>query len=324
MLDHQARKDYSFDEIAGVFGELTRLNDVIDATRFVASTAILYDDEIGWAFNFAVSNGLGQMQARQDVSTQGRLLRWYAPLYGAKVGTDIIDPCRDLSGYKVVFAPNLYLINPEIVANLEAYVRAGGWLVMGCKSGLKNWNSVFFSDLPPAGGLAEIFGATTLTPAPPPWYGGAAPATALNMDADAPFAAGMSFANVGLADLLDPAAAVAWAHYADGHVAVTANDYGRGKAILVGCEPDEAFHRCLIEWLAAEGKLEPALDTDADVEATLRVGGGHRLTFVLNYRAEPAQIVLKKEYRELISERTVSGVFVLPGGQVAILDEPES
>ncbi len=105
------------------------------------------------------------------------------------MGTDIIDPCRDLSGYKVVFAPNLYLINPEIVANLEAYVRAGGWLVMGCKSGLKNWNSVFFSDLPPAGGLAEIFGATTLTPAPPPWYGGAAPATALNMDADAPFAA---------------------------------------------------------------------------------------------------------------------------------------
>jgi beta-galactosidase GanA len=92
----------------------------------------------------------------------------------------------------------------------------------------------------------------------------------------------------------------------------------------VGFEPDEAFHRCLSEWRAAEGKLEPALDTDADVEATLRGGGGHRLTFVLNYRAEPAQIVLKKEYRELISERTVSGVFVLPGGQVAILDEPES
>ena len=324
MLDHQARKDFSYDETAQVFDELTRLSDIIDATRFVAGTAILFSDEIGWAFNFAVRNGLGQMLAERDISIQGRILRWYTPLYERKIGADILDPCRDLSAYPVVFVPNLYLVKPEIVANLQRYVRGGGWLVVGNKSGLKNWESVFLADIPPAGGLGEILGTTTLSPAPPPWYGGAAPAETVKMAAGAPFAADMDFANVGLADELDPTTARVLARYANGRVAMTANDYGKGKAFYLGCEPDAVFHHCFIDWLIAEGKLRPILDTTAEVEVTQRAGGGHRLTFVLNHGAEPAQVLLPKAYRELISETTVSGLLVLPAGQVAVLDEPES
>jgi beta-galactosidase len=159
MLDHQARKTTIYDDTAQVFGELERLSDVIDATRFVASVAMLHSEDMGWAWNKIVSTRLRPMLDSVDISNQGRMLRWYEPFYRAKVSMDILDPMRDLSGYSVVLVPNLYLVTTEIVAHLKRYVQQGGWLIVGPKAGLKDWNNVFLTDVPPGGGLAELFGA---------------------------------------------------------------------------------------------------------------------------------------------------------------------
>jgi beta-galactosidase len=318
MLDHQGRKDATFDETKQVFGEIARLADVIDATRFVAHAAILYSEDIGWAWNHAVSTGLRSVLDRCDVSTQGRMLRWYAPLYRKKVTADILDPRRDLSGYEVVFAPNLYLIHPQIVDNLERYVRDGGALIVGPKAGLKDWNNVFYPDIPPCGGLAEIVGAT-VKPAPFRLGRAEMPIQGIRFVADAPFASGMRFANEGLFDNLEPARGRAIALHDTGDVAITLNEYGTGMAMYVGCQPEAAFYDGLVEWLISAGKLEPVLKTDADVEVTLRAGGGHRLIFILNHNSQPAQIALEREYHELISDRPVSGVLVVGGQDVRIL-----
>jgi beta-galactosidase len=318
MLDHQGRKDQSFDETAQVYDELARLAEVIEATQFVASAAILYSDEIGWAWNHIVSTRLRTVLAKCDISMQGRLLRWYLPLYRKKVSVDILHPLRDLSGYEVVFVPTLYLINPQIVENLEHYVRQGGLLIVGPKAGLKNWNNVFFSDIPPCGGLADVFG-TTVKPAPFRLGRVEMPAKRVTLDPDAPFARGMSFANEGLFDNLEPTQARAIARHEDGSVAITINSYGKGLAMYVGCQPEGGFYARLIEWLIAIGRLEPVLKTEADVEVTMRAGGGHTLIFVLNHNPEPVQIVLERAYRELISDQTVSGVLVVDGGNVRIL-----
>lgn len=320
MLDHQGRKDPTFAETAQVFAELKRLAPVIEATRFVASAAIVYTDEIGWAWNHIVSQRLRSMMAQFDISTQGCLLRWYVPLYRAKVAVDILDPLRDLSAYKVVLAPNLYMVEPAIVANLERYVRGGGTLIVGPKAGLKDWNNVFYSDIPPCAGLSELLG-TTVRPAPFRLGRTAMPARCIAMEHDAPFAPGMRFENEGLFDNLNPAQARIVARHETGDAAMTANDYGRGLAMHVGCQPEEAFYRRLIEWLIEAGKLEPAFRTDADVEVTMRVGGGRKLIFILNHNPTPAQIALDREYLELISDRPVSGTLIVEGPGVRILSE---
>jgi len=320
MLDHQGRKDATYDETTAVYAELARLAPVIDATRFVASTAILYSDEIGWAWNHIVSTRLRSVMERWDVSTQGRMLRWYVPLYRAKVPTDILDPLRDLSGYEVVFAPNLYLVNPEIVENLKRYVRDGGILIVGPKAGLKDWDNVFHTEVPPCAGLAELLGVTVKPSSSRFWFGGP-PEVKVTMQGDAPFASGISFANEGLFDRLEPASAKPVALYESGDAAITLNAYGAGAAMYVGCGPEAAFHRHLVEWLVAEGGMEPALRTDADVEVTVRAGGGHRLIFVLNHNAEPAHIALGKAYHELISDQPVSGTLIVESNGVRILSE---
>jgi len=90
--------------------------------------------------------------------------------------------------------------------------------------------------------------------------------------------------------------------------------------MYVGCEPEESFYRYLVQWLIAEGKVEPPLVTDADVEITRRAGGGHDLIFVLNHNMTPQQIQLDACYRELISETRVSGLLVIEGQGVRILE----
>jgi len=317
MLDHQGRKTLVYDEIAQMFGELTHLASVIDATKFVATGAILNSDDIGWAWNYAVSINLRAVLDKYDISAQGRLLKWYAPLYKAKISVDILDPLRDLSAYKVVFAPNLYLITPEIVEKLKCYVRNGGLLIVGPKAALKNWDNVFYDDLPPCQGMSEVLGtAVKISP-----FRRSTSIKPIVMSKESPFAGGMRFANEGMSDNLEPVQSQTIAWHEGGEVAVTLNHYGAGLAMHMGCEPEETFYCSIIEWLVSIGKLTPILKTDADVEITMREGGGHKLIFVLNHNTEPAQIVLEKGYRELITDQAVSGVLVVEGRGVRILSE---
>jgi beta-galactosidase len=322
MLDHQMRKDSTYDETAQVFGELSRLAPMIDATRFVTSGAILYSDEIGWAWNHAVSRMSGLLET-VDVSDQGRVTRWYEALYREKVPVDIIDPLRDLSGYKVCVVPNLYLIKPEIVEQLRAFVAQGGWLIVGPKAGLKNWQNVFLTELPPGGGLADVFGVTVKR-APFRMGYGVPPRMTVTMGGDAPFATGMQYANEGMFDLLEPAEARVLARFSGGDAAVTVNRHGNGLAMYVGCEPGEAFYRHLVRWLIDEGKVARPLATDADVEVTRRVGGGHDLIFVLNYNEAGQQVHLDGAYHEWISDTTVSGDIVIESQGVRILERIEA
>ena len=317
MLDHQGRKDAFYDENVQVYAELARLAPIIDATQVVAPAALLHSDEIGWAWNHAVSTRLQGLLATCDVSTQGRLLEWYRPLYEAKVTADILHPLRDLSGYPVVLAPNLYLIHPALVENLRDYVQGGGLLIVGPKAGLKNGDNVFFTEIPPCGGLADLLGVTVQS-SPLRWGRGALPAKRVTLEADAPFSPGVSFANPGLFDNLDPAQAEVIARHEDGHAAITLNRYGEGLAMYVGCQPEAAFYARLIEWLIDQGRLEPAFKTDADVEVTKRVGGGHTLIFVLNHNPEPVEIALEQEVHELISDQVVSGALLIGAQDVKI------
>ncbi len=319
MLDHQARKTTIYEETAQVFGELARLSEMIDATRFVASVAMLHSEDMGWAWNKVVSTRLRSLQEHTDISTQGRTLRWYQAFYHEKVSLDILDPLRDLSSYSVVLVPNLYLITPEIAAHLESYVRQGGWLLVGPKAALKNWNNVFLTDVPPGCGLAQVFGATVKR-GPVSMGFGPLPEMTVSMQKSAPFCPRKAFANEGVFDYLEPHSATSIACFANGETAISINHYGKGLAMYVGCEPEEAFYRALVRWLVAEGRVSPVLRTDADVEATLRIGGGHELIFLLNHNQATEHVELEGAYHEWISGQTVSGTLAIESQGVCILE----
>jgi beta-galactosidase len=62
--------------------------------------------------------------------------RLYRALYRLNVGVDFIFPdTADLSAYKVIVVPPLYVADDALLARLVEYVRAGGHLVLTFKSG---------------------------------------------------------------------------------------------------------------------------------------------------------------------------------------------
>jgi beta-galactosidase len=71
---------------------------------------------------------------------------------------DIVADTAPLTQYKLVVAPALNVLTPQAAKNLEAYVRAGGHLVLGQRSAMKDEDNSLFPERQP-GPLAALLGA---------------------------------------------------------------------------------------------------------------------------------------------------------------------
>lgn len=72
---------------------------------------------------------------------------------------DIQQPGDDLRGYRLVVAPHLHILTPEIVKNLVAYVRGGGHLLLGPRSGFKDEHNALLPSRQPGKEPAALLGA---------------------------------------------------------------------------------------------------------------------------------------------------------------------
>ncbi len=72
-----------------------------------------------------------------------------------------VHPGDDLSGLKLYILPHWAVFNPEWLPNLEAYVENGGVLVIGARSGIKDWNNAVVADSPP-GVLHKLAGVKVI------------------------------------------------------------------------------------------------------------------------------------------------------------------
>jgi beta-galactosidase len=64
------------------------------------------------------------------------LYSFYKPLYNTNVSVDFAHPGSALSSYRLVIAPNLYLVTDDSVENIRRFVADGGTLLMSFFSGI--------------------------------------------------------------------------------------------------------------------------------------------------------------------------------------------
>ena len=60
----------------------------------------------------------------------------HAALWRAGIACDLAPPAADLSGYRLVLVPAVYLMSGDAAAALRGYVEAGGHLVVTFLSGI--------------------------------------------------------------------------------------------------------------------------------------------------------------------------------------------
>jgi beta-galactosidase len=211
--------------------------------------------------------------------------RWLAELARRHVPADMVwarTPPEVLAEYRVLIAPHLRIMTAELAEKLRAYVEAGGVLVLGAQSGIKDQNC-HIVEIPAPGLLRELAGVeveefTTLPKG--------------ETRTVEPEGYGLEIALSTVVERLRPATARILAKWDDddpllaGAPAVTRNAVGKGRVYYVGGYALAPALEQLSEWLMPELNLPPVVQAPREVEVLSR---GPYLC-LLNHSGTPQEV----------------------------------
>lgn len=127
-----------------VFKEVAELGRILDQVAEIASTntqaevAIVYDWENKWAIEDSQgprNKGMGYIEEVQS---------HYRAFLKKGIATDFVDMECDITAYKLVVAPMLYMLRSGFEQKLRSFVEQGGTLVLTYWSGIVNENDLTF------------------------------------------------------------------------------------------------------------------------------------------------------------------------------------
>jgi beta-galactosidase len=306
VLDHDNVPRRRYDEVAQVGAELARVGPALLGTHVAVNVAVAATDFDNTNGHAALHFGLPSPD-KVAAELHGHL--WRA---GYQVG--VVHPGDVLDGLKLYIIPHLALLDPAWVPPLEAWVRAGGVLVIGARTGTKDLDNNVVTDLLP-GALRPLVGATVTE------YGrqNTPDLRPLNLQIG-----DQSVQSREWYELLDPDAGTeVWSKWTTRHqtgsAAVTLNRVGKGAVLYVGTYLTSDVGKALLPELAQLAGLTPALaNTPSGVEVVRRVSADRTLWFVINHHDEPS-IVNVPAGHDLVTDEPVTGPLELPARGVAVI-----
>ncbi len=300
-----------FRETSALGHELQKLGDQLLDSRIEASVAILFDWDNWWA----IDKSSGPTVALQYVE---QIHKYYKALYNRNVQVDIVSVDSDLSGYKLVIAPVLYMVKPGLAAKLEQFTENGGTFVTTFFSGIVNEN-----DLVTLGGypgeLRKLLGiwVEEIDALLPSMRNSIVMKETIG-ELSGSYECGM------LCDLLHTEGADVLAEYGTdfykGMPVLTRHAFGQGEAWYIASDGEESFIAGLLQHLCQQQSIQPVLDTPAGVEAGRRVKDGQAFLFLLNHNAEAATVELGSlQTSNMLEDQPVGSSIEVPGNGTIIL-----
>jgi beta-galactosidase len=312
LLDHDARPGRRYEEIKGMGAELRRIGDQILGAAVKPQVALLnsYDSRFGF-----------RIQPNNPQFHYGRHFRQiYRAFYQKNTPVDIVAPTADLSVYKLVVVPAMYILKEDVAANLRHFVGAGGTLVVTPRTGVKDEANAVVN-LPLPGLLADLCGVIVED------YDALSQDIPQSVEFLVPELAGLKPLKAGLwCDILAPQKAEVIACYTQdyyaGKAAITLNRVGKGKAVYVGTFGETSLYSALFDWLLGDLRISAILDVPKGVEVTKRWQGERRMLFLLNHNALPQTLTLPRRYVNLLAAPAVlEGTITLAPHGVLVLSE---
>ena len=314
ILDPDNRDNRRLAEVKQVGYEVYRMPKAFYDAPMLKSVAVMrdFDNEINESrINTYIKDGRWERS------------RWVHEFLKRQVPVDLVWDGQEIGGYRLLILPHFKIVTKRLIDQLTKYVRAGGTLVLGAQSGLKDANCHLAETTPP-GLFRELAGIevadwTTLAP---------------GQTREAVTLAGRRFPLISFGERLSPRGAEILAHWSEacGTVdavllsspAVTVNKVGKGQVIYIG-------GYCPVEGIAALAaefcerlELAPVCVASDAVEALgrgkSRAGGAKWLTLI-NHSPKPEPVRGLGKARELISGKPVADSrLVLPGYGVAVIE----
>lgn len=309
MVPHGGTATRTWRETRDFGNELPALKAVTGAP-VRAEVAVLHDWSSWWAL---------ELEARPSSALRlPQLLRdHYRALWQQHAAVDVVHPESDLSGYKLVVVPNLYLVTDRAAERINAYVAGGGQLLMSFFSGY-----VDDCDRIRLGGYPAPFRETLGLRIDEPWPLGELQwlEVAFSGDADNVRHGATLWADVIVPEGAETVASYRGGGLLDGVPAVTVHEHGAGRAWYVGTRLDQAAMAAVTrKALDAAGVRPPLPGLPEDVEAVVREGAAGPLLFLLSHAAQERAISLPRPARDLLGgEQPVERVALAPRA-VAVL-----
>ncbi|MDI2128474.1 beta-galactosidase [Yinghuangia seranimata] len=284
LLPHGGTATRGWQDTVGLGRDLANLAEIA-GTRTTADVALVFDWNSWWGLAAPESMPSNRLDLR------AMLQAWYAPLHERGIAVDLAPPGRDLSSYKAVIVPNLYLCTDEQAKNLGNFA---GRLIVGPFSGVVDEADRVHPGGAP-GPLRDLLGVSVDE------FWPLAPGTAQRVR----FADGATGNVHDWAEWLRVDDAEVLARYDDGDLAGRPAVTRRGRATYVSCLPDDV-RPILDPFLAAAG-VEPVADVPAGVEACRRESADHAYLFLLNHGTAAADVTLRRPGTDLLTGRALEG-----------------
>ncbi|MGK3937991.1 beta-galactosidase [Streptomyces caeruleatus] len=301
MLPHAGTDSRIWRDVVALGADLKALAEVRGAVS-PASVAVVWDWNARWALELP-------SQPSESVRYLDLVRSWYEPLWRSGVAVDFVRPDADLSAYRLVLAPALYLVDDEGAESLRSFASDGGTLVVGFHSGTVDTNChVRLGGYP--GAFREALG--------------------VNTDELFPLLPGESLGLTGggtaslWSERVRPTGAEVVTSYTSGPLtgvpAVTRHPYGQGVAWYLATHPDPTTLAGLLDRIRTEAGVEPVRETPQGVEAVLRRGRDADYLFLINHGDREAEVRVAARATELLSGKPVDGgrVPVAPGDVVVV------
>ena len=261
--------------------------DVIDTTELLSDVALIYSPESDRSLKI-------QLQS-EKFSYMGQLKKFHRAITGYGANVDIVPPTADLSRYKVVIAPSLFICEKKASENLYRYVVQGGTLVMTCRSGVKDTNNKCIMEALPTV-YKELVGAEVRDYDP---IGGG--------ERSIKDFSGNEYVCRSWCDILELTTAKAYAEYNDDFYrccpAVTMNRYCNGIVYYIGTICDDDFYESFVGNIMMQTGIPKLKDLPDGVEVTTRTNGLDEYIFFFNNSGNTVEIPLPKAMYSLIDRK---------------------
>jgi len=279
VLSHDLEPNRAYAEVSRIGAELKKLGPGLANLKHKSDVAILYSIDS--------YNGIRFMPFSDAANYVSILHNFYRAFYELNLGVDFVFPqTADLSSYKVLVVPPLYIADDALLGRLAEYVKSGGHLVMSLKSGFANEYSTIRWTMAP-GPLRQAAGFRYQE------FSSLKAPLALKGD---PFKVGAENTVSAWAEFLIPEGATPLAHYDHPffgrYPAITRNSHGKGTLTYQGTVLTGALQKALLLDVA---KLAGLTGPDQQLPPGVRVkhattAAGKKVHFYLNYSGSEARL----------------------------------
>ena len=302
LLPHAGTDSDVWREVVALGGTLDRLDEIV-GTRVQADVALMFSWENWWAAD-------GESRPTHAVDYLSQVHAAHASLRRLGHTVDVVRPGADLSAYRLVVIPNLYLVRDSEAAVVSDFVAAGGHAVITFFSGIADEEDRVRPGGYP-GAFRELLGVNTEEFAP------VLPGQTLTLASGKTATAWSERTRARGAEVLD----IFTDGPSIGRPAITRNRIaGGGDAWYLATNLDaDALDDVLRDAAAGAGAVPQGDEQLPGLEVIRRVGDDRSYRFLINHSTHDVE--LPATGHELVTGEPVDSIARVPAGAVRVIRE---